>query len=125
MRNYLKIAFRNFIRYKGYSFINIFGLTIGLTVCILILLWVQFQLNMDRFHEEIENIHLVLVHGTVKNNPSTPAPLAPALKAEIPEIIETTRYDGFPELMLSVGNKRFYENRDRAVDPSFFKIFSF
>ena len=124
-KNYLKIAFRNLLRHKGYSFINIFGLAVGLTVCILIFLWVQFQFNVDRFHEDVDNIHLVLVHGTMKNNPSTPAPLAPALKDEIPEILHATRYDGFPEVLLSYGNKNFYENRVRAVDPAFFKIFSF
>lgn len=124
-KNYLKIALRNLLRHKGFSFINIFGLAVGLTVCILILLWVQFQLNADRFHDDVENIHMVLAHGTMKNNPSTPAPLAPALKDEIPEILYSTRYDSFPEILLSYRNKSFYENRVRAVDPAFFKIFSF
>jgi putative ABC transport system permease protein len=124
-KNYIKIAFRNFIRHKGYSFITIFGLAVGLTVCILILLWVQFQLGMDRFHQDLGDIHLVLANGTVKNNPNTPAPLSPALKREVPEILEAGRYEGFPEVLFGHGNRRFYEDGVKAMDSSFFKIFSY
>jgi len=55
-KNYLKISLRNIKRHKGYSFINIAGLAIGMAICILILLWVQDELNYDRFHENGENI---------------------------------------------------------------------
>ena len=59
LRNYIKIALRNILRHKGYSFINIFGLSIGMTACILILLYVQDELSYDKYHENHENIYRV------------------------------------------------------------------
>jgi len=60
-KNYLKIAFRNIIRHKGFSFINIAGLAVGLAVCFLILLWVQDELGYDSFHKNYDRIHRILV----------------------------------------------------------------
>ena len=59
LRNYLKVALRNILKYKGYSFINIFGLSIGMAACILILLYVQDELSYDKYHENHENIYRV------------------------------------------------------------------
>jgi len=57
IKNYLKIAFRNIQRHKGYPFINIAGLALGIACCTLILLWVQDELSYDRFHENAENLY--------------------------------------------------------------------
>ena len=124
-KNYMKIALRNIKRYKTFSLINITGLAIGITCCLLITLWICDELSFDNIHKEVDNIYQVLVHGSQRNNPSTPAPLAPALKEEIPEITEATRYGDLFEIVLTHENKSFYENGIKAVDPSFFKIFSF
>jgi hypothetical protein len=58
-RNHLKIAYRNFIRHKLYSFINVFGLAIGLSICMIISIWVLRELNYDRFHENANRIYRV------------------------------------------------------------------
>lgn len=123
--NYLKTAFRTMIRQKGHSFINITGLAIGLASCLLITLWILDELSYDKFHQDAQHIYHVLAHGTVKNNPSTPSPLAPALEEEVPEVVHATRYEGMLEVLLSHKDKEFYEDDLRAVDPSFLKIFTF
>jgi putative ABC transport system permease protein len=55
--NYFKIAIRNILRHKVYSFINIMGLAVGMACCILILLWVQDEMSYDRFHENADDIY--------------------------------------------------------------------
>ena len=62
IKNYLKIAIRNIAKYKGYSFINISGLAIGITCCLLIVLWVQDELSYDRFHEHSASLYRVVVN---------------------------------------------------------------
>ena len=113
------------IRQKGHSFINITGLAIGLASCLLITLWILDELSYDKFHQDSQYIYHVLAHGTVKNNPVTPSPLVPALEEEVPEVLYATRYEGFPEVLMSHKDKEFYEDDLRAVDPCFFKIFTF
>ncbi len=125
LKNYFKTAFRTIIRQKGYSFINITGLAIGLASCLMITLWIVNELSYDRFHKDAQYIYHVLAHGRHKNNPSTPAPLALALVEELPEILYATRYEGLFEVLLSHKDKEFYEDNIRAVDPSFFKMFTF
>jgi ABC-type antimicrobial peptide transport system permease subunit len=113
------------IRQKGHSFINIIGLAIGLASCLLITLWILDELSYDKFHKDSQQIYHILAHGTVKNNPVTPSPLAPALEDEVPEVVHATRYEGMLEVLLSHKEKEFYEDDLRAVDPCFFKIFTF
>ena len=122
-KNYLKIAFRNMIKNKGYSFINIFGLAVALTSVLLIVLWVQDELGWDSFQKNVNTIYRVeqdqptsrgIFHVNV-----TPFPMGPALKEEIPEIKNSARY-GFPgTILMKYGEKVFYENEARCVDPSF------
>ena len=88
--NYLKVALRNIKRYKGFSFINISGLAVGMACCILIFLWVQDELSYDKFHENGKNLYLVGTHeryGTkTVTHSGTPSAVGPALKADYPEI---------------------------------------
>ncbi|MHA1943390.1 MAG: permease prefix domain 1-containing protein, partial [Candidatus Thorarchaeota archaeon] len=97
--NYMKIALRRIKRQKGYSFINIFGLAIGIACCILSLLWVQDELSFDRFHKNTDDIYRVIseIHTTDRTtqNARTPNPLGPALKEKYPEIIDFVRFQGF------------------------------
>ena len=81
LKNYLKIALRNIRRHKGYSFINIAGLAIGMAACILILLWVQDELSYDRFHKKSNHLYRVFAEFTYANEnwAVTPIPLAPAI----------------------------------------------
>lgn len=129
-KNYLKIAFRNIIRHKGYSFINISGLAIGLVVCILIILWVYDEMSVDRFHEHRDDLYLVGLNvpheGEIHKITGSPPRLGPALKDEYPEISNSTRTDaGGVSLLLRFRDKTFNENSVKAADPSFLKMFSF
>jgi len=127
--NYLKIALRSIEKEKGYSFINIMGLAIGLTCCILILLWVQDEMSYDRFHENADNLFWIEENlyssGKVYHTNATPYPAAQAFQEGIPEIVNSARYAETGELLLRYQEKSFFENKLRAVDPSFFQIFTF
>jgi putative ABC transport system permease protein len=129
-KNYLKVAWRNIVRHKGYSFINIFGLSVGLASCIMILLWVQDEMSYDRFHKNAGAIHRVIVQanepgGGSQSLSQTPPNLAPALKAEFPEIRMTARYLYLGWQIVANGEKKFYEKNISLVDPVFLQIFSF
>jgi putative ABC transport system permease protein len=127
-KNYLKIALRNIKKHKGYSFINISGLAIGMACCILILLWVQDELSFDRFHENAEYIYRVVYedHDSEKitHRWRNAPPLAPTLKAEFPEIMDATRFSSWGRFLVKYGEQSSKE-RSGFVDPSFFEIFTF
>jgi putative ABC transport system permease protein len=127
-RNYFKIALRLLRRDRLSSSINIGGLAIGLALGILILLMIIDELSYDRFHENLNQIYLLMKtddnSGEINTFKSTPAPLAPSLQGAIPEISKTGRstYPG-PQL-LEAGDKRFYETGFYA-DPSLLEILKF
>ncbi|MFC1725285.1 ABC transporter permease [candidate division KSB1 bacterium] len=128
-RNYLKIALRNIKRQKVFSFINIGGLALGMACFILILLWVQNELSYDKFHNDKEKIYRITRHGYYQGNQynsiGTPAPLAPALIEELPEIENAVRVRRFPRVIFKYGDNAFYEDKGFGVDEAFFKIFNF
>jgi putative ABC transport system permease protein len=130
LKNYFLIALRNIKRYKGFSFISIFGLAIGVACCILALLWVQEELSYDRFHEKGDQIYRVVgelptefgIYRTVQ----VPNALAPALEENFSEVIHATRYrGGFSGWLVEYQEKFFQENRLGIADSSFFEIFTF
>ncbi|UCC41020.1 MAG: ABC transporter permease [Candidatus Aminicenantes bacterium] len=127
IKNYLKIALRNIKRHKGYSFINIVGLAIGMACCILILLWVQDELSFDRFHENAADIYRVIQDINFTDHSTTWAitqgPLAPSLKKDFPEIINATRIT-WRGSRLTYGEKSFDE-RVGMADGSIFEMFTF
>ncbi|MEE9390809.1 MAG: ABC transporter permease, partial [Candidatus Aminicenantaceae bacterium] len=127
LKSYLKIAFRNIKRHKGFSFINITGLAIGITACLLLFLWVQDELSYDRYHEKAGRIYRVLlqyeVEGRFSQSATTSAPLAPALLNEFPEILNSVRF-GRNGFIVSYQNKRFIEEVFFA-DPQVFDFFTF
>ena len=129
LKNYLKVVLRSIRRQAGYSLINIAGLAIGMACCLLITLWVFDELSYDRFHENAPNLYRVeenqYYSGRVYHVTVTPYPLAPVLKQEIPEIVEATRLVYSGGQLFRHGEKSFYEDRAWAVDPSFFRMFSF
>jgi putative ABC transport system permease protein len=128
-KNYLKIALRNIFGHKGYSFINISGLAVGIAVCIFILLWVRDELSFNRFHKNINNLYLAATlhdHGTKKGiGTGAPPALGPALKNDYPEILNATRYTPpWTEFLVRCGDKSFTEEIGFA-DPEFYEMFSF
>lgn len=86
--NYLKITFRNIKRHKGYSFINIAGLSIGITLFILIISYVRNELSYNKFHTNLDRIYQI---GTGNHN-GTPVPMAELLRSNFPEIQQIVRF---------------------------------
>ncbi len=129
IKNYLKVALRNIRRHKGFSFINIAGLAIGLASCLLITIWVLDELSYDKYHENAANLYRVEedqhYSGRIFYVYVTPYPLGPALKMEIPEIVDATRVVWTGGVLFKYGENTFFEDRGRAVDPSFLKMFTF
>lgn len=125
--NYIKVAIRNLLRQKGFSFINIFGLALGISCTALIGMWVNDELSYDKFHADADRIYRITatlpelkVHAAV-----TSAPLANAIKTEIPEIADVVRTSSFRKDLVQVGDIRFEENNLCYADSNFFKFFSF
>lgn len=125
--NNLKIAFRIFKRHKGYSFINITGLAVGMACCILILLWINDEVSYDRYHENTDQIvrltYAEEIGGTYSHFAMSPFVAAPIFKAEIPEVKAYTRLVANSTL-IKYGDKVFDEDSVFHADPDFFKIFS-
>ena len=132
LKNYLKIAFRNLIRKKVFSFINIFGLAIGMACTILILLWVQDELSYDNFNKNGDNIYRVLYESDNRADGiwgTSPGLLAPEAKKVIPEVVDAARIIKRPRMVVkAIGESKsqsaFYEDYYYLVDPSLFKMFT-
>ncbi|UCE06949.1 MAG: ABC transporter permease, partial [bacterium] len=128
-KNYLKITMRNINRYKGFSFINILGLAVGITCCILILLYIQYEFSFDDFHKNSDSIYRILINQDHyyqgRNQVAvTPPPLGPAIKERFPEVWNICRIDDSRGLF-KTGDRSFYENHLGFVDPEFLIMFSF
>ena len=108
-KNYLKITLRNILKHRGYSFINIAGLAIGIASCLMIILWIIDELSYDKFHKDVSSTYQILCTGFVENFPTTPIPLAPTLEEEFPEIIHATRLERTSEILIGYKEKKFYE----------------
>jgi hypothetical protein len=94
LANYVRVAARKIKRQKGFSFLNIAGLAIGMASCILILMWVRHEASYDRYHANAGMIHRVIVERTIQNTfrtPGGPGPLAPFLRDHYPEVVEAVR----------------------------------
>lgn len=127
--NYFKVALRNLKKHLGYSFINVAGLALGMACCILILAWVQDEMGTDRFHAKTDSLYIVRTiqhYGseTVTGSGSVPA-LAPALRAEFPEVRNAARFsNGQGRYLLEYKDKQFREYAQLA-DPQIFELFTF
>ena len=125
IKNYIKIAWRNIWNNKGYTFLNIFGLAIGITCAALILLWIDDEISYNDYFEDYENIY------TIKNTQTygeetfvfeaTPGPLAEFMRNEIPGIGNVSR-SAHTEVLLSHDEKNI-RHIGNYVEPGFFKIF--
>jgi hypothetical protein len=128
-RNYLKVTLRSIGRHKGFSFINIFGLALGLTCTLFISLWVLDELGFDRFHADVERLFRIEsdeeYSGYTMHTFITPPPLAPVLPGEVPEVAAATRFTRFGGMQLRYQDHSFFEPHIRATDTSFFRMFSF
>jgi ABC-type antimicrobial peptide transport system permease subunit len=127
-KNYLKIAFRNMARSKGFTFINIAGLAIGMGSAIIILLWIQNEVSYDRFHEKTDRLYTAwnrsVFDGKLQCWNTTPKILGPTLKQDYPEVEAATRVGWGNSMLFSLGDKRL-NVEGTMVDPDFLTMFSF
>ena len=128
LKNYLKIAFRNMLRHKGYSFINIAGLAIGIACCILIMLYVEDELSYDKYHEKYDRVYRLERMGIFQNqpyhSPITAPPMGPALKNDFPEIQYAVRIWPRQHMVRNWKND-FFEEKIFFADENIFKVFTF
>ena len=127
-KNYFKIAWRNLLRNRAFSAINIVGLSIGLASCMLISLYVLDELSFDRYNEKADQIVRVSFKGTMQggkmDEAHVMAPTAQALKNDYPEILSATRLrqGGFPKVI--IGDQQYSEDPMAFVDNNFFDVFT-
>ncbi|HWV73464.1 MAG TPA: ABC transporter permease [Pseudosphingobacterium sp.] len=129
-RNYIKTAWRNLWKNKFFSILNILGLTVGLAIGILILMWVQDELSIDSFHSKSKNIYRMELFGGTGSSRQIwdvdVAPMGPLAKEELPEVIDQVRITSNNLFSLyQYKDKVFANERAVYVDPSFFTIFDF
>ncbi len=134
LKNYLKIAFRNLTRNKGFSFINIFGFAIGLAVCMIISFYVYDDLSYDKFHENSEDIHRLLTKDTSVEDLMygiTSGPLVEGIVDGVPEVVASTRMvnNGMPHIrrtdLPNDDEEEHLTTRTIIADSGFFDVFSF
>ena len=116
------------MQHKGLSFINIFGLAIGMAFAILIGLWIQYETSFDKFHVNRDRVAIVLKNTLFNNQKntqnSTPLPLYYAMKSEYPEVKHASRMSWNNDFSLAVGDKK-YKRQGIHVDPDFLRMFTF
>src|SRR5688500_3574441 len=127
-KNWLRITLRNFARHKSYSILNVSGLAIGMACAELIFLWVNDETSFDKHNEKRERLYGIKQHWKMENTTytwwSSPGPLAPALKKEIPGIEDISRTSETPvSPLVTVGDKSVYSTGLYA-DPSYFNLFT-
>ena len=128
LRNFFVIAYRNIIRNKSFSIINISGLAIGMASAMLILLWVQNELTYDNFYKNRDRLYQSWNRDKGNNGINcwaiTPKPLAPGLKKDYPEVEKATRVGWDEAILFTVGETKI-NITGTMVDPDFLTMFNF
>ena len=132
LANYLTTAFRHLWRERGYAAINLFGLALGLALCLLVIQLADYQLSMGDFHENKDRVYRILKQeedpGPLgpRISSSMPLPLAPALEEQVPEVEETVRFSWNSNVLFRVGDENGIGMYEGAiwVDSSVFEMFS-
>src|ERR1043165_6968956 len=128
-KNYFKTAWRNLLKSKLFSLVNILGLTIGITVCMMIYLFILNEFSVDRFHKNGDRIYRVMRNAAIDKKSISVAYLsgmhAPALlndfKGQIVSAVRVSENDN----LFTAGTKSFHEKKELDVDTAFFSLFSF
>ena len=126
--NYVKIALRNFKRQKGYAFITLTGLALGMACCLLIIIYIQYELSYDRFHANANHIYRIVMDASIGSTnvkvPITNNPLSPTLVKDYPEVIASTRIRKISKLLVEYEDNQFYESSSLFADNAIFDVFS-
>ncbi|OOG76374.1 ABC transporter permease [Algoriphagus sp. A40] len=134
-KNYLKIAYRNLLKKKVYSIINIIGLGVGMACCVLIFMFVQDELSYDNYHEKGDRIYRVThgsrsPEGVTEGAEAQPfwvwgnAPVGPALKLDFPEVEKVVQFSGRADILFTVGDNITQEDGVFFMDSTVFDVFS-
>ncbi|MEO5592813.1 MAG: ABC transporter permease, partial [Chitinophagaceae bacterium] len=129
IKNLLLVALRNFKRDKGYSLLNILGLTIGITFSLFLIFYIKDELSYDRSNKKADRIYRINSYIKEKDKDmmkwvSTPFPLGPALKHDYPEVEEAVRLVGNGKTMYKNGELKFYEEKVFYADSNVFSVFT-
>ncbi|ALJ00814.1 ABC transporter permease [Rufibacter tibetensis] len=129
-KNYFKVAYRNLLRYKGFSFINIAGLALGLTACLLIGLFVHDELQYDKFLPEGKRVYRVYDNVTTDDGTDQVASVPPmfgtTMVNDLPEtetVVRILMQQWDAQSLVEAGEKRMYETGGLDADPTFFQVF--
>ncbi len=129
--SYFKIACRNLVRNPAYSVINVLGLALGISCCILLSLYVRDDMSYDQHHVRAEDVYRVVTLRTTKDGSeklrTTSAPLAAAMRAEIPEVETSARVlnPGISQNLIQYGDKLFYEPDGCVADSTLFDVLTY
>ena len=130
LKNYISVMFRSLLKRKVFTFINLSGLAIGFAVSILLLLYIQYELGYDSFHQRNEQIYRLALERKYPNRTALmgeiPIPIGPAVKNEFPEVEESVSILNFAGngAKIRVDDKSFEDKEILAVDSTFFQVFS-
>lgn len=128
IKNYFKTAWRNLTKNKGFSFINITGLAIGMAAAVLILLWIQNEMSRDTQYPKSARLYLMYNRNNFSGQfwawNSTPMIMGPTLKENYPEVQDAVRVRSNASYLFTVGDKKFME-QGFIVDSGFLKMFDF
>jgi len=128
LKNFIITAVRNLFKHKGYSLINIVGLAIGMASCLLILMFVNDELNYDAYNEKADSIYRVAgsfrYGGRDFDIAVAPAPMAQVLIDEFPEVVDAVRFRQRGSYIFRYGENSYKESRVSYADHSFFDVFS-
>ncbi|MCF7815068.1 MAG: ABC transporter permease [Candidatus Cloacimonetes bacterium] len=130
LKNYLKIAFRNLVKNKSLSAINILGLAVSIAVCFLITLFILHELSYDKFHDNYENLYRTIIKGEITGNPIEYAvsmiPLSGVLTNDFEEVEAAVGiFRSGDKRLISYDDKAFYETSFYSATEEFFKVFDF
>ncbi len=129
LKNYLKVTLRNIVKQKIYSVITVVGLAVGITCCLLIMLYVKQELSYDTFYPHADKVyrigHRIIRPTRTDISAATPSPVAPVLEEEYPEIEYITRIYFDSQVLFEYGDKKIYEENVIYADPDFFDVFPF
>ena len=128
IKNYIKIAFRNLTRNKGYSCINIFGLALGFAISLLCMLYIKDEYSFDRYNLKADRIYRInsdlSYSGKSMQGAASPTPMAETLKRDIPEVEESTRLGKYGSKLVKSGHAVFREHNIIYADSSIFEVFT-
>ncbi len=132
LKNHLLLAFRNLVRHKSYSFITIFGLSVGVACCLLLVLFIQDEMRYDQQHKDVQSLYRIVSHLTRDAQSEDlgvcSPPTAMAMADEIPEVQTALRFvssPGVTENLIRFENQTFYETDGYMADSTLFDFFSF